>query len=102
MEPSGRMDIKERQGQTPEMDDPLRMARKYGKNFRTELIGGISEGDGGTQKPTGLQMSKSGFLKWGYPPEGQSITDIIEINTINDGEIRQENRLNRHRKICIF
>ena len=102
MEPSGRMDIKERQGQTPEMDDPLRMARKYGKNFRTELIGGISEGDGGTQKPTGLQMSKSGFLKWGYPPEGQSITDIIETNTINDGEIRQENRLNRHRKICIF
>ena len=102
MEPSGRMDIKERQGQTPEMDDPLRMARKYGKNFRTELIGGISEGDGGTQKPTGLQMSKTGFSNRGYPPESQFVIDIIEISTINDGEIRQENRLNRHRKICIF
>ena len=102
MEPSDQAEIKGEQDQNPEDDDLLRMARKYRENFRTDLIGGILEGDGGTQKPTGLQMSKTGFSNRGYPPDSQFVIDIIETSTINDGEIRQENRLNRHRKICIF
>lgn len=102
MEPSGQTEIRREQDQTPENDDLLRMARKYRKNFRIELIGGILEGDGGTQKPTGLQMLKTGFSNRGYPPDSQFVIGIIETSTINDGEIRQENRLNRHRKICIF